>query len=1007
MADLFAVSTSRRDFDEDISRWDVSAVTNMYGMFFKASVFNADLNGWNVSQVTNMQIMLGGAFQYDQDLDGWDDKVKDWGAITTTGIFSVSPMEGANSPCWLTGRPCHSFELDIDRLRSPTSEDDAVVTVLNPTNETVYTVGVPYRIPPLKFSVRNHAKGKTSTPLRLDLLNAPVGFTLNTKTGMILGTFTASDIGKSQSATLVAVDEFGRQASVENFTMLVRDRTQFIPVLGDRRTDPHFYSLKVDASSGPAATMIAIGAANTFRLAPPNILPVENGTLLSSGTVGDITFTFEMHTGANRSKSTTMEPNQVAMKPSGEVIGYFAEDDIGDCFVTITAIDGGGDVFVLASIWFDVRWADVDVPAYGPNGRECANNGKPVDGEGDARFDGIFECNCEETLLTVGENCDRVVEICAEGETNDWQTGGCLAVTTATTANNANGVLVGSLIAGFILFAAAGMATFKYREHRLSMQAFDFQSQLLQLRASGEIPIVAEDADDTLTGNDASRTDIGESNANAPLTRGIPREIKRRCISRTDKIGSGAFGEVYKGVLDESQVNGVPGYLVACKSVATSTGDGADDLKFEATVMAQVGSHENLVSLIGVVTSGLPLLLVVSYCEHGSLLAVLRNHAGTGAALKLDMKLKLVHETSRGMAYLCSRHFIHRDLAARNVLVASGMVAKVADFGLSRSSAIGVGNSNGAEYYRSKNGVFSVRWTAPEAMEESVFTQASDVWSFGIVLVEVLQDGVVPYGVWVTQYVMTKVMGGHKHEKPLRCPDALYSIMLECWSADPNQRPLFSNLVMQLKMFIDKQVACGLVSRDGFGYLDVDSGAAAQPSVDRRSSINTTHKLAIGHEIQTTISYTHLEKQSQGLDSEGYVDDCGSAVGRIAILDADGYVHDRSDAVVGIGASGDGASIACSERGSELSDLKSSGDDRTFIADAAKTINLGTSNCSFDQIDREPHVGLETTEISPDCSPGLEPPETDFAEGPDSRPRKGSVYLGFANGINGSGSTHL
>jgi serine/threonine protein kinase len=75
--------------------------------------------------------------------------------------------------------------------------------------------------------------------------------------------------------------------------------------------------------------------------------------------------------------------------------------------------------------------------------------------------------------------------------------------------------------------------------------------------------------------------------------------------------------------------------------------------------------------------------------------------------------------------------------------VGSGMVVKVADFGLSRSSKISGsdGDEGGAEYYRSTSGVLPVRWSAPEAMENQMFTQASDVWSFGIVMVELMQDG--------------------------------------------------------------------------------------------------------------------------------------------------------------------------------------------------------------------------------------------------------------------------
>jgi serine/threonine protein kinase len=428
----------------------------------------------------------------------------------------------------------------------------------------------------------------------------------------------------------------------------------------------------------------------------------------------------------------------------------------------------------------------------------------------------------------------------------------------------------------------------KCRQRRLSLQAFDFKAQLQELRASGEIPAAEAEGDSA----------VSRRQTLSSYTAGIPREIKRRHIARSEKIGSGAFGEVYKGVLDESQMNGIPGYMVACKSATRSSGEGADGLKFEATVMAQVGAHTHLVSLIGVVTTSAPLLLVVSYCEHGSLLAVLRKHAGNGLPLATESKLQHALESAKGMEYLCSQRYIHRDLAARNVLVASGMVAKVADFGLSRSAARGgsdsIENEPSEDYYRSTTGVFAVRWTAPEAMEEHRFTQASDVWSFGILLVEIFQDGVVPYGLWSTARVIAKVLGGSKHMQPTGCQDAVYAMMLQCWATDGQARPLFSHLVTMLENIcesLQREIGCS-----GQGVLDVSPSCTPSASVPANANANRDtgefgYEMPEGYCAKSATAGPLSQRAPQQMVA--HVDDHSSLQPSIA-LDQNGYVADTT-----------------------------------------------------------------------------------------------------------------
>lgn len=278
-----------------------------------------------------------------------------------------------------------------------------------------------------------------------------------------------------------------------------------------------------------------------------------------------------------------------------------------------------------------------------------------------------------------------------------------------------------------------------------------------------------------------------------------------------NKIGAGAFGDVWMAVLDESStVGGVPGYEVAVKTVNDAGGEGEDDLIKEATVMSMVPEHPNIVPLIGVVTSGVPLYLIVPLCSNGSLLSFLKKRAvPTMGQLLLTVadKNRMASEIAKGMAHLVACSFVHRDLAARNVLVSSTFVCRVADFGLSRCVATGSqaasagegGEQEEAQYYRSAHGQFPVRWTAPEAMETSKFDTQTDVWSFGVVMSEVYTNGARPYAGLKNDRVMAVVTSGGHDKRPDACPDDIWAAVLSpCWSFRASDRPSFAELAKRI-----------------------------------------------------------------------------------------------------------------------------------------------------------------------------------------------------------------
>jgi serine/threonine protein kinase len=146
------------------------------------------------------------------------------------------------------------------------------------------------------------------------------------------------------------------------------------------------------------------------------------------------------------------------------------------------------------------------------------------------------------------------------------------------------------------------------------------------------------------------------------------------------------------------------------------------------------------------------------------------------------------------MAFLESKNYIHRDLAARNVLVGEDNVVKIADFGLARAIPDDVYEAQvGAKY--------PVKWTALEAIFYNKYTIKSDVWSFGILLAELITYGRIPYPGMQNAEVIQMLNRGHRMECPSNCPEELYDLMLQCWNEDPHKRPTFESLRFLLEDF--------------------------------------------------------------------------------------------------------------------------------------------------------------------------------------------------------------
>ncbi|XP_028657457.1 fibroblast growth factor receptor 3 isoform X5 [Erpetoichthys calabaricus] len=280
-------------------------------------------------------------------------------------------------------------------------------------------------------------------------------------------------------------------------------------------------------------------------------------------------------------------------------------------------------------------------------------------------------------------------------------------------------------------------------------------------------------------------------------------EFPRTRLTLGKPLGEGCFGQVVMAEaigIDKDKPN--KPMTVAVKMLKDDATDkDLSDLVSEMEMMKMIGKHKNIINLLGACTQDGPLYVLVEYASKGNLREYLRARRPPGMDYSFDTckipdeqltfkdLVSCAYQVARGMEYLASQKCIHRDLAARNVLVTEDNVMKIADFGLAR-------DVHNIDYYKkTTNGRLPVKWMAPEALFDRVYTHQSDVWSYGVLLWEIFTLGGSPYPGIPVEELFKLLKEGHRMDKPANCTHELYMIMRECWHAVPSQRPTFKQLV--------------------------------------------------------------------------------------------------------------------------------------------------------------------------------------------------------------------
>uniref|UniRef100_A0A8C1DRL3 receptor protein-tyrosine kinase n=1 Tax=Cyprinus carpio carpio TaxID=630221 RepID=A0A8C1DRL3_CYPCA len=297
-------------------------------------------------------------------------------------------------------------------------------------------------------------------------------------------------------------------------------------------------------------------------------------------------------------------------------------------------------------------------------------------------------------------------------------------------------------------------------------------------------------------------------------------------IKFQDIIGEGNFGQVLKARIKKDGLR-MDAAIKRMKEYASK--DDHRDFAGELEVLCKLGHHPNIINLLGACEHRGYLYLAIEYAPHGNLLDFLRKSRvletdpafaianSTASTLSSQQLLHFAADVARGMDYLSQKQFIHRDLAARNILVGENFVAKIADFGLSRGQEV---------YVKKTMGRLPVRWMAIESLNYSVYTTNSDVWSYGVLLWEVVSLGGTPYCGMTCAELYEKLPQGYRLEKPLNCDDEVYELMKQCWKEKPYERPSFAQILMSLnRMLEERKTYVNTTLYEKFTYAGIDCSA--------------------------------------------------------------------------------------------------------------------------------------------------------------------------------------
>ena len=289
-------------------------------------------------------------------------------------------------------------------------------------------------------------------------------------------------------------------------------------------------------------------------------------------------------------------------------------------------------------------------------------------------------------------------------------------------------------------------------------------------------------------------------------------EFSRDSLTLVRELGSGQFGTVSL-MAARGLVKTETATMVAVKTLLVAEGDGqtitesdredshtaATEFTHEIELMKRL-RHPNLVALLAVCSQGGPLMMLLQYMPGGSLELWLQE--GDGRTASIETMVFIAHQVALGMGALGRVGIVHRDLAARNVLIGEGLRAKVSDYGLSRDV------EEGKDYYRhNTQRPLPIRWTAAEVLRTGKWTVQTDVWSYGMLLVELFTHGHSPFDDLESSQEVIRLLGEARVDPviaaPASAPPPMKVLLHDCVRLDPAVRHTLTKSSSHTHLTID------------------------------------------------------------------------------------------------------------------------------------------------------------------------------------------------------------